>query len=249
MLPHHVSDPLPAFPACLMPSPSPLPSGLLASPQAMKRLTAYIAGRDALIVPGVVGPEEMAIAAFLGAPVLGPDYSVAMAYGSKSGSKRIFALAEVATFPGLQPLRAGARAAAVLRIRCAGTCEMRRIGRGEEWPMIGLPCASGMLLSGTTPSFPRSVPLATLLRTFSPAALSPPFFSCLRPLRTARAGPCTGAPARGKPDRRTLACQARRRGRWAWPRCPRSAACRIQPTPLTRLPHARALLWDGGLPI
>ncbi|KAJ4455181.1 putative IQ motif; EF-hand binding site [Paratrimastix pyriformis] len=76
------------------------------SPKTLKRMAGYILGREAILVPGIVGPEEKNIAAYLGVPVWGPDYSAAMSYGSKSGSKRIFALAEVNTFPGLPCLAA-----------------------------------------------------------------------------------------------------------------------------------------------
>lgn len=45
---------------------------LLASPRALKRLRASVAGRMGYVVPGVVGDEEVDLAVALGLPLMSP---------------------------------------------------------------------------------------------------------------------------------------------------------------------------------
>lgn len=68
---------------------------VLYSPRLLKRIRHAVAGRNAYIVPGEVGPEDLQLAVELGLPLLGPDPDAAAFFGSKSGNKRIFASAQV----------------------------------------------------------------------------------------------------------------------------------------------------------
>eukprot|EP01065_Artemidia_motanka_P012338 TRINITY_DN16790_c0_g1_i1.p1 TRINITY_DN16790_c0_g1~~TRINITY_DN16790_c0_g1_i1.p1 ORF type:complete len:948 (+),score=284.41 TRINITY_DN16790_c0_g1_i1:65-2908(+) len=78
-----------------------LPSGLsltksvLFSQRHIKRLCSLTKGKNAYIVPGVVGKEDLAFAARLGLPMLGPDPATAPHFAGKSGAKRIFDAADV----------------------------------------------------------------------------------------------------------------------------------------------------------
>ena len=68
---------------------------LLYSPKALRRITNFARGKRAYIVPSIVGPEERLLALALGIPLLAPAPTAAAAFGSKSGSKRVFSAAQV----------------------------------------------------------------------------------------------------------------------------------------------------------
>jgi hypothetical protein len=68
---------------------------ILYSPRLLKRIKAAVAGRAAYLVPGEVGPEDLQLAVELGLPLLGADPDASAFFGSKSGSKRIFAAAQI----------------------------------------------------------------------------------------------------------------------------------------------------------
>ncbi|NXN96684.1 IQCH protein, partial [Rhinopomastus cyanomelas] len=70
------------------------------SPGTIGRMRSLIQGRDAYIVGGVPHKDELAVADMLNVPVLGSGPEVARRYGTKSGSKRLFACAGVPTPPG-----------------------------------------------------------------------------------------------------------------------------------------------------
>lgn len=74
------------------------------SPRCMARISNFCKGKDAYIIPGVVGPDDVKVACKLDLPLLAPHPQLAAVYGSKSGSKRIFSLAEVNTPPGAYDL-------------------------------------------------------------------------------------------------------------------------------------------------
>mmetsp|Transcript_22620 Transcript_22620/g.44816 ORF Transcript_22620/g.44816 Transcript_22620/m.44816 type:complete len:1178 (+) Transcript_22620:87-3620(+) len=73
---------------------------VLYSPRLLKRIRQAIRGRPAYIVPCELGPEDLQLAVHLNLPILSPEPDVAALFGSKSGSKRIFAAAEVPSPPG-----------------------------------------------------------------------------------------------------------------------------------------------------
>ncbi|NXE67088.1 IQCH protein, partial [Calcarius ornatus] len=70
------------------------------SPRTLQRLQVLLQGRDAYMVGGVPHLDELAVADQLQVPLLGSEPAVAQLYSTKSGSKRIFALAGVPTPPG-----------------------------------------------------------------------------------------------------------------------------------------------------
>ncbi|KXZ47062.1 hypothetical protein GPECTOR_38g299 [Gonium pectorale] len=63
---------------------------LLASPRALKRISAAVHGRLAYIVPGNVHDEEVELAVHLGVPLLGPSPSVCRALSRKSAARELF---------------------------------------------------------------------------------------------------------------------------------------------------------------
>mmetsp|Transcript_30 Transcript_30/g.78 ORF Transcript_30/g.78 Transcript_30/m.78 type:complete len:1089 (+) Transcript_30:71-3337(+) len=72
-----------------------LASVLRHSPRCLRRIRNFLRGKDAYIIPGVVGPDDVHVCLSLNLPMLAPDPMVAAVYGSKSGAKRVFAAAEV----------------------------------------------------------------------------------------------------------------------------------------------------------
>jgi len=75
-------------------------SHLNLSPKALRRISNLIRGRQAYLVPGLASEADVEIADFLGIPMLSPEPQIAQLYSSKSGAKRIFQAAGVASPPG-----------------------------------------------------------------------------------------------------------------------------------------------------
>lgn len=73
---------------------------LLASPRALKRLQAAVAGRMGYLVPGVVGDEDIDLAVTLGLPLLAPAPYTAKTLARKSAGRALFRSAGVHTAPG-----------------------------------------------------------------------------------------------------------------------------------------------------
>ncbi|GLI64066.1 hypothetical protein VaNZ11_007230 [Volvox africanus] len=73
---------------------------LLASPRALKRITAAVHGRLAYIVPGNVHDEEVELAVHLGVPLLGPSPSVCRALSRKSAARELFKTIDANIAPG-----------------------------------------------------------------------------------------------------------------------------------------------------
>lgn len=78
---------------------------VLLSPRLIKTLSAICAGRTAYIIPGVIGAEELTLAAQLNVPLLAPEPRIALAYGTKSGCRRLLEAGDVLTLPGATQLR------------------------------------------------------------------------------------------------------------------------------------------------
>ncbi|KAK7197657.1 hypothetical protein NESM_000717200 [Novymonas esmeraldas] len=78
---------------------------VLLSPRLLKLLSALCTGKPAYIVPGVVGAEELTLAAQLNVPLLSSEPRLVQAYGSKSGCRRLLDAADVLTPPGAVQLR------------------------------------------------------------------------------------------------------------------------------------------------
>lgn len=72
---------------------------LLYSSQTLKRLKRLIAGKTAYIMPSVVHRDDMELSEKLNIPVISAEPDVVHLYSTKSGSKRIFANANVAVPP------------------------------------------------------------------------------------------------------------------------------------------------------
>ena len=67
-----------------------LASLLLYSPRCLKRIRNFCRGKEAYIVPSVVGPEDKLLSQILGVPLLGAEPALCAGLGSKLGSKQVF---------------------------------------------------------------------------------------------------------------------------------------------------------------
>ncbi|KAH7825899.1 uncharacterized protein MONOS_3074 [Monocercomonoides exilis] len=77
---------------------------MLLSPRALQTLQGYVVARRAVLYGGVVCAYDVALSAMLSVPLVAPLPSLAASVGTKSGSKRIFAAADVNAFPSIYDL-------------------------------------------------------------------------------------------------------------------------------------------------
>lgn len=68
--------------------------------KAMNRLKNLVKGKQALIIPGIVCLDTLAIGDDLDVPIYGSEPEVCHLYSTKSGSRRIFNAAEIDLPPG-----------------------------------------------------------------------------------------------------------------------------------------------------
>jgi len=68
---------------------------LLYSPRCLRRIRNFCRGKNAYVVPSVIGPEDKLLAQILGLPMLGTEPSISSLIGSKAGSKQVFVDAAV----------------------------------------------------------------------------------------------------------------------------------------------------------
>jgi hypothetical protein len=87
-----------------------LASMLLYSPAALKRIRAFVLGRPAYIVPGVVGDDDRKLAVALNIPLLGPSPEASRALNTKSAARALFRAAFVNLAPGAPVLSRSANA-------------------------------------------------------------------------------------------------------------------------------------------
>ncbi len=162
---------------------------LLYSPRALQRVRNFCKGRNAYIVPSVVGPDERRLALALGLPLYAPSPEIASAFGSKSGARRVFAAAGAATPPGAHDIYSEAELLTELARLVAANLDVQRwviklddesAGRGiAHFDTAALPSKRALLLerdsalaaeSGATTPEARSR-IETLLREELAAAL------------------------------------------------------------------------------
>nr|CCA18898.1 conserved hypothetical protein [Albugo laibachii Nc14] len=86
--------------ASRFPSHFSLSNVVLCSPHTMKRLSRYIRGRNAYLVPGFPGTEDKRLAALLRIPILGLDPAKFFQMTTHSGIKRCFKKTNANTLPG-----------------------------------------------------------------------------------------------------------------------------------------------------
>ncbi|XP_027500373.1 IQ domain-containing protein H isoform X2 [Corapipo altera] len=96
------------------------------SPKTIQRIQVLIQSRDAYVVGGVPHADDLAVADMLDVPVLGPGPEVAQLYGTKSGSKRLFASACVPTPPGESDIHSREQLIRALSQLVVDTVEVQR---------------------------------------------------------------------------------------------------------------------------
>ena len=73
----------------------PLSTLLLHSPKALQRVRNLTRGKEAILVPGYVNQDDLAVADSLQVPLLASDHLTAQLYSSKHGAIKLFTEAEV----------------------------------------------------------------------------------------------------------------------------------------------------------